>query len=242
MKITCEECDARVPAKDVDLPTQTAKCRRCDAVFSIAAHLGKGRRPRRRVPLPKGLEVVAGEPHDPTEGYREPQRPAERGELVITRRWRSWLVVPMAVFAVIWNGFMLFWYGTALSTGAHEMAVFGVLHLGIGVFVGYRVIAELFNVSTIRVADGRLIVSHGPIPWPGRHDLPTSSLGQLYTVRRVRRSKNGRSVQWEVHALSHDHEAIKLLTGLKDREQAEYIEWCVEQHLGIVDDPTQNVV
>ena len=40
-------------------------------------------------------------------------------EVIIRRRWFSWVIIPMLIFAIVWDGFLVFWYSAAFF-GKHR--------------------------------------------------------------------------------------------------------------------------
>lgn len=242
VRLTCESCGAPIPAADINVEKLVAKCGRCDSVFAFDPRLGHPTRtPRRRPPMPRGITVESGEPPLSTaEGYRTAAAPRERGPLVITRRWFRPLHVFLLVFAICWDGFLVLWYVLGLSTGAPiAMLLFPLLHVAAGAGVTYAALTGLVNRTVLRVEGGKLTVRHEPLPWIGNVEIETARLRQLYLRRRTHRTKNGGMYYtWNVQAETDALEAITILARLHDREQAEYIEWAVEEHLGIEHDPS----
>lgn len=58
--------------------------------------------------------------------------------VIIRRNWLTWAIAPMAFFAVFWDGFIIFWYATALKThGPLIMILFPLLHVAVGVGLTY---------------------------------------------------------------------------------------------------------
>lgn len=174
----------------MNIAALVAKCRSCNAVFSVADR-GADRvaPPSRRPALPHGITIERGEPPLPEEGGSSAAR--REDELVIERRWLH----PTVVFATL---------------GAIVCDAFAI-HLvwDLWGFADFR-----FLLLPVALADLR---------------------------KRVRRGKHGWTrISWDVRAVTHDRVSLKLLGGIPDRAQAEYIEWCVEQHVGIVDDPSMN--
>ena len=118
--------------------------------------------------------------------------------------------------------------------------LFPLIHVAVGVGLTYWVLATWLNTTTVRVDGETLSVRHGPIPFFGNQVIPTRSVRQLFVRKKVRQQKNGVRVTWELHAETDDLASMKVLGGVRDRAQVDYIEWAVEQHLDIVDDPSLN--
>jgi hypothetical protein len=105
----------------------------------------------------------------------------------------------------------------------------------VGIGLTWYCLATLLNTTTLTVGRGWLRIRHGPLYWPGRVDVPTSSLDQLYARKRVSHSKNGTTVRFELHAVLKDGKNKKLLKGLDEIEQALWLEQELEAVLGIRD-------
>lgn len=234
-------CQAAVPPDAVNEAHNAAVCRACDAPFSLPR---RRRAPERRIAMPKGITLESGEPPlRPAGGYRDAAG-TPLPELVLRRKWFRWQVLFLTFFAVMWNGFLLVWYvGMFATSGFHPMGFcFPLIHVGVGIGIGYYAAALWVNSSVLRIADGLLTVRHEPLPWRGNCEVPIANIRQLVHVRRVHQRKNGTSVTYEVHAYTHDHDDITLLRGLSKVEEARYVEWVVEEHLDIEDDPYENDV
>jgi hypothetical protein len=229
VKLTCEDCGAPVAPDDINIERALAKCQRCGAVFGFADRVGNTRgsgAPRGPVAMPKGIEVF------------------DLGaDLTIVRRWFGWKFMFLAVFCLIWNGFLVTWYGLALAAEETPwvMLVFPVLHVAAGVGLTYYTLCGFLNRTELRLGQGRFRLRHGPLPWPGRRDLEASRFEQLYCTEEVRRTKNGTQVTYTLRGNTRDGESLKLLS-LDDKDQALFIEQRVESALGIRDRPVAGEV
>lgn len=239
MKLVCPSCGSAVKAADVNLDKLVAKCGACDNVFRFDPPFAQKAAPR-AVPLPSGLKIVEQSRPLLSAGTYRTVEPGSVGTLVVERRWFGLQDIFMLFFSIMWDGFLFFWYSTALSApgGLQPMLVlFPLLHVAVGVGMTYRAIAGLLNRTTVSVRDGRLTVRHGPLPWLGDRDLPTPSLRQLYVRSKTSRTKNGTRTSFKVCAENADRAEVVLVAGLTDRAQADYLEWVIEDHLGIENDP-----
>jgi hypothetical protein len=162
-------------------------------------------------------------------------------ELLIGHRWFTRSVFFMLFFCVFWDGFLVFWYSSALTEDDVDvmMVIFPLLHVGVGVGLSYYVLASFFNSTYVAVTRGHLIIAHRPLPWPGNRRIATHTLSQLFCKRKLKRSKHSTYYRYEVHALTTDGERHKLVSGLEDEEQALFIEQELEGFLGIVDAPVR---
>ncbi len=233
MEIRCKNCGTPIPAEDINLANALAKCRQCHAVFSFAGAVGlPASAPtapvkREKVPLPPAIQVEEG-----------------MSKLTLTRRWFSPVYIFLAFFCVMWDGFLVFWYGAAMFGMGAEAGgpaticalLFPLGHVAVGLGLTYTTIAGFFNRTLIEVTRGSLKISHGPIPWWGNQDLRTADLKQLFCEEQVHRGKHGsRNYTYDVHAVLQDGRKHKLLSGLPSTDQALYIEQAIETHLEIED-------
>lgn len=93
------------------------------------------------------------------------------GRTVIEWRWFRAARLVMIPFAIFWWGFLIAWYSSMLQHPAKSLMpiLFPLLHVGAGVAVVYSILTNLLNRTRIVADDGGITVSHGPMPWPGRH-------------------------------------------------------------------------
>jgi hypothetical protein len=232
--IACPSCGSTLHSEDMSLQTMTGKCRSCHALVDLRA-------------AAPGLAVApaaAGQAY-PASDAREPipvPLPAKvhveaRGrDLTIVRRWFSWVYIFLAFFCVVWNGMLLFFYSLIFAVdGPLVIKLFPILHVAVGLGLSYTTIAGFLNRTTFRVERDHLTVRHGPVPWKGNLDVPTTSLEQIFCTEQISRGRNGTTIRYGVEAVLRDGRHLKLATGLEAREQALFIEQTLEKHLGIQD-------
>lgn len=234
MKLTeleCRNCGAGLTESDVSERLAVVKCTHCGAMYALESTVPEARPAtppegaawydngqRYDVPMPKGFTV---------DDFG--------GRLTIARSWFSWAVIPMIFFAVFWNGFMIVWHTIALTSGAWFMSAFGLIHTAVGVGLTYFIIASFVNTTRVS-ADGESVrVAHGPLPWPGNKELFAHDIEQLFVKEKVSHGKHGASFSYEVHAILTSGTSEKFLTGLKEAEQALFIEQQLEKYLDIQD-------
>ena len=155
----------------------------------------------------------------------------------VSWRWFRPRYIFLAFFCVAWDSFLLTWYGAAFAMEDSPliMLIFPLAHVAVGVGLTYFVLAGFFNRSRVSVRQGSLRVAHGPVPWPGKLEIPVGSLQQLYCKEKVSRSKNGTQYRYVVHAVLKNGRQRKLLSGLDQLDQALWLEQELEASLGIRD-------
>jgi hypothetical protein len=211
----------------MSLDTMAGRCRACDALVDLRAVMPAMQPPAEGayaaeplpVPLPAGIHVE------------------ERGrDLVIVRRWFSWVYVFLLFFCIVWNGMLLFWYAIAFAGDAPlAFKLFPILHVAAGAFISYLTLAGFVNRTRFTIERDHLTVRHGPLPWRGNVDVSTTSLEQLFCTEQIIRGRNGTTIRYGVDAVLKDGRHLKIATALDAREQALYIEQSMEKHLGIQD-------
>lgn len=156
----------------------------------------------------------------------------------IIQRWFSWKYLPMAFFAVAWDGFLIFWYSMAVGTGAPLIfIIFPIGHLGVGIWITYTTLAGFFNRTTVELNQGELSVWFDPLPWPGEKTLRASEIKQLYCKEHHRRTKNGSTTSYHLYAIMRDDKQVKLLTNLDSPDAALFLEQQLENWMRITDTP-----
>ncbi len=228
-ELRCKACGARITGEDLDMSRGLARCSHCRAVFGLSdrAH---GERSgaaasfeRTEVPMPKGIDVShvgAG--------------------LRITRRWYHWILYPLLLFCIVWNGFVINWHASTLSTGLWFFSFFALLHTAVGIGLAYYVVAGFLNTTTLLVDKGVLQVRHRPVPWWGNKKIQADNIDQIYCKEKKHQQQSGSGVSqtgsaYEVHAILRHGPKEKLVSGLMESEQALYIEQELERYLGITD-------
>jgi hypothetical protein len=154
-------------------------------------------------------------------------------------RWFEWQVLFMTAFVVVWNGFLINWYSMWDPSEGLMMALFPLLHVGVGIVLTYWTLAGWLNRTRVLVGQGRMRVHSGPLPWLGNQELDSTALQQLYIQEKVNHGRNGPTIKYELHALTRDGKNLLLVRTLKTREQAIYLEQEIEKHLSIRDEPVR---
>lgn len=234
MQLHCKSCNKPIPAGDVNIGLGIARCLACNAVFNVADEIGRPKKERPTVALPKRFQLD------------------DRGpELVITRRWYTHAVWALVAFCAFWDGFLVVWYTAGIgmllkgSEGgwmAVLMLAFPVLHVLVGAGLTYLVFCMFVNKTVIRVTTGELTVRHGPLPCSRNSQIFTADLKQLFCTETRRRGEDSCRVTYNLLALKRDNSKLTLISSLEELDQALFIEQQVEQHLKIRDEPVAEEV
>ena len=158
----------------------------------------------------------------------------EGDRLRIQWRWRNWMAFVLVPFGLLFAGFAVFWTVAATAL-AGPFGLLGLPFVGVGAFLLYFAAAMVVNRTTVLVEDGRIAVTHGPLPWRSPHPIEADDVRQLYVEERVHHGKNGsRSHTYEVQVLLAGGGKAKLVTEYAAAD-ARAIERMIEVHLGIED-------
>ena len=122
------------------------------------------------------------------------------------------------------------------------MIFFPVLHVAVGVFLTYLTTAMFVNKTEIKVNSEKVMVYHGPLPWPGNKQISRFDIDQLYVEEKVHRGKHGLRYTYQVHVVNKEGNKTTLVSHLQKREQACFIEQQIELFLGIKDRPMQGEI
>jgi hypothetical protein len=222
MKVLCPSCRVPVAAEDVALDTGLAKCRTCNNVFRFDDHpelATPPARPRTPVERPKSVAVWD-----------------DNGGLTVQYPWFSPKYVFMALFCLVWNGFLVLWYLMAFASGDTMMLLFPLIHVAAGIAVTYITVAGFVNTTTLRIDPWRLRVAHHPLPWAGALDLEVGDVKQLYCDEKITRGKNGPTYTYNLNALLRNGSRRKVVSGLDSPELPLFLEQHAEEWMGIQDE------
>ena len=179
------------------------------------------------VPIPKNLELLE-----------------ERGNLVIRKKWFTPAVLILLFFCIFWDGFLVFWYlgATQMDNVPLFHILFPIGHVAVGIGLTYFVVAGFVNKTDIIISPMQLVVRIHPMKWPGEGRYDITDIKQLYTYEKVRQTKNGQSVTYEVRLLDKHDKQKTLIRGLENKEQGIYIEKEIEKIIGVIDQPVAGEV
>ena len=162
------------------------------------------------------------------------------GGLLFSYRWFSPAYIFIALFAVAWDGFLVFWYSVATSQNAPlMMLLFPIIHVLVGIGITYYALAGFYNKTLVLVGEGKLTIRHVPLPWPGNRVLQAEDLTQLYSQERVIQTRNGTQVKYQLNAIARDNKKIALMSNLTAPDQVRFLERQIEENLGITDVPVE---
>ncbi len=214
---SCPSCSASLPADAISESLSAARCPSCRALIDLGSS---------RTVTARAATVATPERW---------QVEATPGSLLVRWRWFTVLGIFIMPFALFWNGILaVAAFGVSDGFTHPERLLFGLAlpHVWVGLGLFYFALATFVNSTTVRVANGFLMVRIGPLPWRGKRDLPTRDVQQLFVVEK--RGNKG-SVSYELCALMRDGKRQSVLTGINDELGARFLEVRLEQVMNIVD-------
>src|SRR5437660_1656331 len=98
--------------------------------------------------IPEGLDLLA----------------APQG-VIIRRRWFSWEVIPLLIFAIVWDSILFFIYSHAFSgkNTSWIVILFPLGHVAVGVWITYYVLCSFLNVTDVILSPDAVRVSTHPL-------------------------------------------------------------------------------
>jgi hypothetical protein len=150
----------------------------------------------------------------------------------IRKVWLTWLVAPLAIFAVFWDSFLFFWYSKALAQPNTEfMALFFPIgHVAVGIGITYYVVASLFNKTDVVISLSGIKVSTGPFPWFGDRNIQREEITDII-VRERSGNRNRRT--YTVMYVDFSKKERKLIASIPESDQAEFIAQTIRDTTGI---------
>jgi hypothetical protein len=216
--LTCSSCGAKLR---IDSLLERAVCDYCGCEQLLDSEKHPAFRPE--VPQPKGVLIQK-----------------DSRSMRIVQRWFSFKYIPLAFFALFWDGFLIIWYAMALGANAPWVFIaFPILHVAVGIAVTYSTIAGFVNRTILDVTPEIISVGFEPLPWIGSKKLRTSEVKQLYCKEKIVRTKNGTTSRYELYAVTAANKGEKLVGGLDNPDTAIFFEQQLERWMKIADHPVE---
>lgn len=220
--LTCPTCQSIVEAEGINIQKLIAKCAQCNTVFNFE-NREPSAQPMERldIPLPDGFLV---------EHYSS--------EMIIKIIWRKTRHLSFyIIFTVFWNLITLPFVILAISSADWMLALMISLHVAVGIGFLLYTLALLMNTTSFDVSTHGIAIVTNPIrvPLNPNRYLKSNELEQLYIDKYVASKTNGRpNYAYAVHAVVKGADKhLKLIKGLKNKNQALFIEHEVEKFLNI---------
>ncbi len=228
--LACPKCQTPFEQDSVDLSLGVAYCGSCGHVAELKLGGESTSAPERSPPAPPVERRPATRPMPPRPpGWQEAR---DGRTLVLSNTWRSADLFFMVFFTAFWDGILGFMFVMMLAEGDGDAwFILAMPHTWIGIGLAYYVAASLLNRTTIRADRGGFSISHGPVPWFGGRRLEQRDLDQFYVVRSNVRVN--RQARWNLQVVDASGLGVTVLRWAKTLEEARWLEYRLEEHLGI---------
>ncbi len=156
------------------------------------------------LPIPDKLDVIYG-----------------ASDITIRRKWFALLeALPLPLFVLFWDGFLIFWYTVALSKDSTPLMaiLFPIGHITIGLCLTYYLLCIYLNKTDLAITPSEVTIRTHPLRWFGDKRILTQDISGVC----VRKRENQEPVSYTVNYISADNHEKKLMGGIKREEQAEY--------------------
>lgn len=223
LQLACPNCATSIRADNINITSMVAKCHHCNSVFNFSNTLEVASRNRPEIMLPTGFEAFT-----------------TLSSLDIEYNWKqtSKGLGFFIFFALFWNGILSIFVITALISGEYQMLLFTSIHLLVGIGLIYYILSVLLNKTYILVSRREIQVEHRPLrlPFYPNRNISAMDLDQLFISKYVSSKTNGRpNYAFSVIARLRTGSEVTLIKGLRQPEQATYIEQQIEKFLNIED-------
>lgn len=164
----------------------------------------------------------------------------EGPDTVITRKWFSAWAWIFLVICVVWNGSTWIWHPASNPDEVDLVSKYlPFLPAFAGLILAYITIALFVNRTVIRAGEEEIRVKHGPLPWRGNVSVSSREIHEIYVKDRKMERSNGVSSHYMVYELwanMEDCSSKKLMGGICDRRQMEFIQQTLERTPGCSND------
>ena len=161
-------------------------------------------------------------------------------ELTVDWRWSRSSGTFIVIFAIIWNGILFGIYAEMYASNVPLVTyLFPLIHLLIGLIVGYVGLLNLVNKTIVTANRNELSISHKPLPWFGAKVVNRINIKQLYVVEVITKTKHGYSTSYAIKALDQNSKPFDVVKGLPKVEMAKYLEQRIESFWKIENAPVQ---
>jgi hypothetical protein len=161
------------------------------------------------------------------------------GTFRILWAWPRLMAVPLILFSMAWDTFLVFWYyNAAVRDQPSEVEwlflLFPIGHVAVGLVLPYAGAAFLVNKTIVDVSGLEITVAHRPLPFPGNRKIPVAHLRQFFCVERTRQKG---SPAYTVMARLTSGREVTLISGLSTDREARFLEERLERRIGLVNQP-----
>lgn len=220
--INCPNCSSSIPAKNINLQKELAKCENCDIIVQLDDSYNKFKPQRKEeiFVIPKGIDVLK-----------------MFGELNIDVSWRHATSFFLVFFTLLWNAMVLPFAIISIYSGEYFFLLFLSLHILVGIGLILWTLASLFNTTYITVDYDVIKIEHKPFKlWFKESIVYVNTIQQLFVKKYPNGSTNGNpNYAYKVVLLLKNNDEVELVKNIAKPVQARFIEQEIEKFTGIKD-------
>lgn len=159
---------------------------------------------------------------------------ANPSEFIIRQKWLGWEILPLAIFCVVWDSFLFFWYSIALGDEKAPWIaiVFPFGHVALGIGLTYYVIANIFNKTDLLISPEKVTVTSYPIPWGPKKEVNTND---IVDIRVKHTSNNNWKSSYGIRYRNRGNREKSLIRGGLNDDQAAFIDYHIRKILNLKD-------
>ncbi|MGH7330741.1 MAG: hypothetical protein ACREJX_20520, partial [Polyangiaceae bacterium] len=150
--------------------------------------------------------------------------------LLVRWRWFTPQAFFTLLFALVWDAFVVSWYGLAFTKGGPPiMFVFPLVHVAVGVAVTYSALSRLLNSTTVTVDANELRCTTSPVRNPFRPDvvIPLDAIAELDVVEK----KKGKGATTYELVVRDDGGRTRVLAAFDVRREADYLAGAIKRQV-----------
>jgi hypothetical protein len=223
MKLTCPNCQATVPAGDINVASDLAKCALCDEIFKPSECLTAAEA-MEAPDLPTGSDITFEEGEGGNATFFLPKRGMKGGDLF------------MMMFATFWIVFVAFWTVGAAGSSIF-FAAFSIPFWVVGIFMWRGVLLGITERQTIAIGRASLTITRKSLVSKKRQSIPYSEIQTIsiealvprdpFTMARHMRGFNSftaGSIGFQLPTISHGTKQTRFAEHVSDAE----MKWLVK--------------
>lgn len=215
MQLTCPNCGAEIPARQINIQKLVAVCETCDAIFSIDDSQISGepwKRKRRKVPQPEKFHVVEAD--------------GEVHVSFVTRENMSWLEYIMGAVALVFGGPLALATFSLVFSGSFIPALITSV---ISFICLYLVAAIGLNKVEVNIDDEQFSTQEGPVYVFANKQIPRDDVLGFW-MDRAGLDDDPDSDYYNIYALLRDDRKKPFIQYLQ-REHAQFILQVLEEYI-----------
>jgi len=131
--------------------------------------------------------------------------------IVVISRWYKPMVWFFIFFAVLWNGFLVFWMSAPTPL---FFKLFALIHVGVGIGLVWYIVCLFVNKTEIAITSQDFAIRHSPIPFPTYKNshLKRKDIDQVFIKQDISRGKNGTTITYSVNVFAPQGKSTKVLS------------------------------